>query len=132
MSIVMEPIGIVETEAEKVPRHWTVSDLEGRLVIDEKYREGLRDIKPGQKIVVLFYFDRSAPFTADLLVQTPPHHRDRLGVFSICSPRRPNPIGLSVLEVLSVEETVVNVKGIDMYDRTPILDIKPFIMDRGE
>lgn len=132
MSIVMEPIGIVETEAEKVPRHWTVSDLEGRLVIDEKYREGLRDIKPGQKIIVLFYFDRSTPFTPDFLVQTPPHRQERLGVFSICSPRRPNPIGLSVLEVLKVEGTVVNVKGIDMYNRTPILDIKPFVIERDE
>jgi tRNA-Thr(GGU) m(6)t(6)A37 methyltransferase TsaA len=128
----MEPIGIVETEAEKVPRHWTVSDLEGRLVIDEKYREGLRDIKPGQKIIVLFYFDRSTPFTPDFLVQTPPHRQERLGVFSICSPRRPNPIGLSVLEVLKVEGTVVNVKGIDMYNRTPILDIKPFVIERDE
>jgi len=132
MSIVMEPIGMLRTEVEKVPRHWTVSELEGKLVIDEKYREGLRDIKPGQKIIVLFYFDRSTPFTPDFLVQTPPHRRERLGVFSICSPNRPNPIGLSVLEVLKVEGLVVHVKGIDMYDRTPILDIKPFIMDRED
>jgi len=132
MSIVMEPIGMLRTEVEKVPRHWTVSELEGKLVIDEKYREGLRDIKPGQKIIVLFYFDRSTPFAPDFLVQTPPHRRERLGVFSICSPNRPNPIGLSVLEVLKVEGLVVHVKGIDMYDRTPILDIKPFIMDRED
>jgi len=127
MSIVMEPIGVVRTAAGKVPRHYTVSDVEGSLVIEEKYREGLRDIKPGQKIVVLFCFDKSAPFTSDLLVQTPPHRNEALGVFSICSPRRPNPIGLSVLEVLAVEGTTLQVKGIDMYDGTPILDIKPFI-----
>ena len=131
MSIIMEPIGAVKTEAEKVPRHWTVSDLEGKLVIDEKYREGLRDIKTGQRIIVIFYFDRSAPFTPEYLMQTPPHRQENLGVFSICSPNRPNPIGLSVLEVLKVKGTVVHVKGIDMYDNTPILDIKPFITPEG-
>ncbi len=125
MPIVMEPIGVVRTEAEKVPRHWSVSDLEGKLVIDTRYEEGLRDIKPGQRIIVLFYFDRSAAFSSELLVQTPPHRNEALGVFSICSPRRPNPIGLSVLEVLKVDGPVIHVKGIDMYDGTPILDIKP-------
>jgi len=50
--IAMEPIGVVRTEAVKMPRHWTVSDVEGRLVIDDRYRERLRDIKPGQKPVV--------------------------------------------------------------------------------
>lgn len=132
MSIVMEPIGVVRTTAEKVPRHYTVSDIEGSLMILEKYREGLRDIKPGQKIVVLFCFDKSQPFSPDLLVQTPPHRNEALGVFSICSPRRPNPIGLSVLEVLSVEGSTVHVKGIDMYDGTPILDLKPFITPEAQ
>ena len=130
MAIVMEPIGVVRTKATSVPRHWTVSDVEGSLVVDEKYLKGLKDIQPGQQIVVLFYFDRSPSFTPNLLVQTPPHRQERLGVFSICSPIRPNPIGLSVLQVLKVEGCIVQVKGIDMYDRTPILDIKPYVQDQ--
>lgn len=129
MRIIMEPIGVVRTQAEKVPRHWTVSDLEGRLLVHEEYREGLRDIKPAQKIVVIFYFDRSPAFSPELLVQTPPHRQEAMGVFSICSPHRPNPIGLSVLEVLHVEGSVLHVKGIDMYDGTPILDIKPLVLE---
>lgn len=131
MSIVMEPIGVVRTAAEKVPRHWTVSELEGELVIDEKYRQGLKDIQSGQEIIVLFYFDRSPGFTPELLVQIPPHRQEQIGVFSICSPRRPNPIGLSVLEVLKVEGAVLHVKGVDMYDGTPILDIKPVVTKDG-
>ncbi len=126
--IVMEPIGVVRTEAVKVPRHWTVSDVEGRLVIEERYREGLRDIKPGQKIVVLFHFDKSPTFSPDMLVQTPPHRREEIGVFSICSPRRPNPIGLSIVGVLNVDGSVIHVRGIDMLDGTPILDIKPHVL----
>ena len=51
-----------------------------------------------------------------------------MGVFSICSPRRPNPIGLSVLEVLARDQNVLRVRGMDMLDGTPILDIKPFVV----
>lgn len=125
----MEPIGTVHTTATKLPRHWTVSDVEGTLVIDDPYREGLKDIQPGQDIIVLFHFHKSPPFSPEFLSQTPPHGREKLGVFSICSPRRPNPIGLSVVEVLRVDGTVIHVRGLDMIDGTPILDIKPKILD---
>ncbi len=130
MIIKMEPIGFVHPDTDKVPRHWSISDVKGRLVIDEKYREGLKDIKAGQRIVVIFNFHKSPAFTSDLLYQTPPNRKEKMGVFSICSPKRPNPIGMSVLEVLSVNGTVIHVKGLDMVDGTPILDIKPHIEDK--
>jgi tRNA-Thr(GGU) m(6)t(6)A37 methyltransferase TsaA len=120
-------IGRVETGAREVPRHWSRSDVEGRLVIDKKYQNGLTDIKPGQRIVVIFYFHRSPVFSPDFLKQKPPHDTKTKGVFSICSPVRPNPLGLSVLEVLSIKDNQIAVKGIDMIDGTPILDIKPHI-----
>jgi tRNA-Thr(GGU) m(6)t(6)A37 methyltransferase TsaA len=127
MKIECEPIGFVRTAVEKVPRHWTVSEAEGAIVVNEAYREGLKDIKAGQRIVVLFYFHESPRFTSEFLVQKPPHHNERLGVFSICSPIRPNPIGMSVVEVLSVEGFVIRIKGLDMRDGTPVLDIKPAV-----
>jgi tRNA-Thr(GGU) m(6)t(6)A37 methyltransferase TsaA len=126
MHINLKPIGFVQTDVEKVPRHWTVSDVEGKLVIDEAYLKGLRDIEAGQRIVVIFHFHQSPPFSSDLLIQKPPNREERLGVFSICSPIRPNPIGMSVLEVLGVEENVIQVRRLDMIDGTPILDIKPY------
>ncbi|GAB6907526.1 conserved hypothetical protein [Desulfosarcina cetonica] len=131
MPINLEPIGTAHTEADSLPRHWTVSDVEGTLVIDPQYTEGLADVIAGQKIVVLFHFHKSAPFTPELLKQTPPHRNQTSGVFSICSPRRPNPIGLSVLTVLGRDKNVLRVKGVDMLDGTPILDIKPFITDES-
>ena len=73
MSVTMEPIGFVQTAAQKVPRHWSVSDVEGVLIIDEKYLQGLRDVKAGQRIVVIFHFHRSQKFTSSFLIQTPPH-----------------------------------------------------------
>ena len=98
------PIGHVRHDHDAVPRHWTISDLEGVLDIDETYRAGLRDIETGQRIIVLFEFDRSEPFVpTEHLLQTPPHRDHDRGLFSICSPLRPNPIGLSVVEVIGID-----------------------------
>ena len=132
MSIEMKPIGFVHTDAKTIPRHWTDSELEGALAIDERYLEGLKDIKPRQRIVVIFHFHQSPAFDASYLTRTPPHRKKRLGVFSICSPVRPNPIGMSVLEVIGVKDNVIYVKGLDMLDGTPVLDIKPCILDKHD
>lgn len=130
MTVTMEPIGVVRTEATTLPRHWSLSDETGTLEIDPEYAQGLKDISVGQDIVVLFHFHKSSAFRPDFLVQRPPHKDRAMGVFSICSPRRPNPIGLSVLQVTGVEGTSIHVRGLDMLDGTPILDIKPHIVDR--
>jgi tRNA-Thr(GGU) m(6)t(6)A37 methyltransferase TsaA len=127
MSIEMEPIGYVSTHVKEVPRSWSVSDVEGSLVIDEIYLEGLRDIKPGQRIYVIFHFHLSPKFTSQFMRIKPPIRDKKVGVFSTHSPFRPNPIGLSTVEVLGVDGNVVRVKGLDMVDKTPILDIKPEI-----
>ena len=129
MSIELKPIGFVHAEANEVPRHWSVSDVEGTLVINDEYREGLKDIEPGQRIVVIFDFHRSPEFSSRFLRQTPPHRRKEVGVFSTCSPVRPNPIGISVLEMRRIEGSIISVKRLDMLEGTPILDIKPYIED---
>ncbi len=123
---VFKPIGYVRTDTQEIPRHWSYSEVEGELVIFPEYEKGLKDIKPGDRIVVLFVFHKSPEFEEKYLIQKPPHRNEYLGVFSTCSPRRPNPIGLSVLDVLEVKGNVIRVKRIDMFDGTPILDIKPF------
>lgn len=125
VKIEFKPIGFVKTDVSTVPRHWTISDVEGMIIIDRMYTEGLKDIKIGENIIVIFHFHQSREFDLRHLVQTPPHSNERLGVFSTCSPIRPNPIGMSVVEVLDIIENVIHVKGLDMLDGTPILDIKP-------
>ncbi len=131
MTIQMNPIGYVrhpETDAPaEIPRHWSISSLEGYLDIDARYIEGLKDIKAGDQIVVLFHFHQSPAFVTRHLIQSPPHHGNPTGVFSTCSPVRPNPIGLSVLEVLDISRNVIHVMGLDMRDGTPVLDIKPHV-----
>ena len=127
MSIELKPIGFVRTDVQELPRHWSVSEVEGTLIIGEEYSEGLRDIRAGQSIVVIFHFHRSSGFSPELLRQTSGQTGRETGVFSICSPVRPNPIGMSVLEVLRVRGASVDIKRLDMLDGTPILDIKPHV-----
>ena len=119
-------IGYVKTSTIFIPRHWSYSDVEGEIIINPEYKEGLKDIKPGDKIVVLFCFHKSPPFSRNKLIQKPPHKEKPTGVFNTCSPIRPNPIGLSVLDVLEVKDNIIKVKRIDMFDGTPIFDIKPY------
>lgn len=132
MAIKLKPIGFVRTDVEKIPRHWSVSDVEGALVIDEQYLEGLDGIEPGQCIVVIFNFHRSPEFSRRFIRQTPPHSGKETGVFSTCSPIRPNPVGMSVLEVMEVEGPTVHVKRLDILDGTPVLDIKPHIEEEQD
>jgi tRNA-Thr(GGU) m(6)t(6)A37 methyltransferase TsaA len=127
MSIELRPIGFVRTDAPELPRHWSVSDVEGTLVIDEEYSEGLRDIEADQLIVVIFTFHRSPGFSPELIRQTSGQTGRETGVFSTCSPIRPNPIGMSVVEVLGIRDANIDVRRLDMLDGTPILDIKPHI-----
>lgn len=125
LKIEFKPIGFVKTDIQTVPRHWTVSDVKGEIIIDDTYTQGLRDIKVNDDIIVIFYFHKSPGFSESHLIQKPPHKEEKLGVFSTCSPIRPNPIGMSVLKVLNIKKNVIQVKGLDMIDGTPILDIKP-------
>lgn len=126
MKLELAPIGVVRTAATDLPRHCSVSDVEGRLVVDERYVDGLRDVEPGQLLAVIFWFHESPPFGAGHLRQTPPTATEPRGIFSTCSPIRPNPLGHSVVEVLGVDGREVSVRGIDMRDGTPILDLKPY------
>jgi tRNA-Thr(GGU) m(6)t(6)A37 methyltransferase TsaA len=93
--------------------------------IDEAWRQGIADLRPGDAIVVLTWFDRAR---RDLVVQAPRHRPNSAGVFSIRSPVRPNPIGLHVVRLLSVDLAGgrLEVDALDCLDRTPVLDLKPW------
>lgn len=129
MGVEFRTIGFVRTDAEELPRHWSVSDVEGTLVLDDEYSQGLRDFEAGQLIVVIFHFHRSPKFSPEFLRQTSGHTGRETGVFSTCSPVRPNPVGMSVVEVGGIRDTTIAVRGLDMVDGTPILDIKPHVED---
>ena len=118
------PIGFVESEADKSTPLDAWPSLESRIVLEAAMTQGLEGLEPGEEILVLFWFDRSQGFD---LRQHPKGDtaRPKRGVFTLRSPHRPNPIGVSQVQVLAVEGNVLHVRGLDAYDGTPILDIKP-------
>jgi len=120
------PIGVMrcglKTTAE-TPAFYDESSEIGTLEIFAPYREAMEGLEAGQKIVVLFWLHKAQ---RDLLKVYPRGDRSRglRGVFTTRSPMRPNPIALSELTVLSVQEDHIEVSGVDVLDGTPILDIK--------
>ncbi len=89
-----------------------------------EFEPGLTDIEGFSHLIVIWEFDRSERFE---LLGTPPSDNRPHGVFATRSPRRPNPIGLTTVELLHREGVDLQVRGVDMLDGTPILDIKPYL-----
>jgi tRNA-Thr(GGU) m(6)t(6)A37 methyltransferase TsaA len=101
---------------------------EGALKILPEFELGLTDIEGFSHLIVIWEFDRSQEFALlGALIGTPPSDDRPHGVFATRSPRRPNPIGLTVVELLRREGPDLHVRGLDMLNGTPILDIKPYL-----
>ena len=99
-------------------------DAEGVLEVLPEYEIGLTDIEGFSHLFVIWAFDRVHGFD---LMGAPPTDSRPHGVFATRSPRRPNPIGLTVVELLRREGCSLHVRGVDMLDGTPVLDIKPYL-----
>lgn len=99
-------------------------DAEGVLEILPEFAAGLQDIEGFSHLFVIWCFDRSEGF--ELVGAGPAHDRPH-GVFATRSPRRPNPIALTVVELLRRDGNKLYVRGVDMLNGTPILDIKPYM-----
>ena len=123
-----KPIGTVSSpykNTSEIPKGFGVKhEAEGILNIHPEFELGLTDIEGFSHLFVLWEFDRSQGFD---LLGTPPIDNRPHGVFATRSPRRPNPIGLTVVELLRRAGVELHVRGLDMLDGTPILDIKPYL-----
>jgi tRNA (adenine37-N6)-methyltransferase len=97
---------------------------EGIIEVLPEFQPGLMDIEGFSHLYVLWVFDRAQGFE---LLASPPSDNRLHGVFATRSPLRPNPIGLSVVELLARRENQLQVRGVDMLDGTPVLDIKPYL-----
>jgi tRNA-Thr(GGU) m(6)t(6)A37 methyltransferase TsaA len=124
----MQPIGYVRSpykDTREIPKGLGAKqEAEGFLEIRAEFEPGLTDIEGFSHLIVIWVFDRSGAFD---LVGTPPSDDRPHGVFATRSPRRPNPIGLTVVELLCRDGAVLRVRGIDMLEGTPVLDIKPYL-----
>jgi tRNA (adenine37-N6)-methyltransferase len=122
------PIGFVSSpykDTSQIPKGLGAQhEAEGVLKILPEYEAGLTDIEGLSHLFVIWEFDRAQGFD---LVGTPPCDNQPHGVFATRSPRRPNPIGLTVVELVRRDGADLHVRGVDMLDGTPILDIKPYL-----
>ncbi|HEY1648375.1 MAG TPA: tRNA (N6-threonylcarbamoyladenosine(37)-N6)-methyltransferase TrmO [Terracidiphilus sp.] len=123
------PIAYVRTpytETSAIPKGLGAKhDADGVIEFLREFEAGLADIEGFSHLFVLWVFDRSEDF--DLTARPPSDGSRPHGVFATRSPRRPNPIGLTVVELLRREGTSLHVRGVDMLDGTPVLDIKPYM-----
>jgi tRNA-Thr(GGU) m(6)t(6)A37 methyltransferase TsaA len=126
----LEPIGVVRspfTEKMQAPRQPGVpQSADGRveLFAGRDFEHALEDLTTFRYIWIIFWFDRAEGWRPKVL---PPRSEKRRGVFATRSPHRPNPIGMSLVELAGVEGLVLSVKGLDLLEGTPVLDIKPYI-----
>ena len=129
----MRPIGTVRspyTDRTQVPKGpGAKHDAEGVLEIGDEFEAGLTDIEGFSHLYVLWVFHQAQGF--DLLA-TPPTDDRPHGVFTTRSPLRPNPIGLTVVRLIRREGPRLLVRGLDMLDGTPVLDIKPYLSNVPE
>jgi tRNA-Thr(GGU) m(6)t(6)A37 methyltransferase TsaA len=127
-TISITPIGVIRTPfttLEDMPIQPTgARDVLGEIQLDEKYAEGLRDLDGFSHIHLLYHFHRSTGY--DLTV-VPFMDKVPRGLFATRAPKRPCMIGMSVVRLEAVDGTVLSVRGIDVLDGTPLLDIKPFV-----
>ena len=129
-SWVLEPIGVVRTpfgDRQAAPRQAALEqDVPARieLIASADFEHALEDLERWSHIWVLYWFHQNRDWRPKV---TPPRSLEKRGLFATRSPHRPNPIGLSAVALERVEGCTVHIRGADMIDGTPVLDIKPYV-----
>jgi tRNA-Thr(GGU) m(6)t(6)A37 methyltransferase TsaA len=119
-------IGRIHTpwkERKDCPKNARGSDAVCAIELDPRWGQGLKDLETCSHLVLLYWMDRSP---RNLVLQVPGQYRVQRGTFALRSPARPNPIAMSVVQLLRIEANRLSVIGLDCLDGTPLLDIKPY------
>ena len=128
-NITFKAIGIVHNEfteptSAQGASGTEIKDSESRIVLNPDLVEGLLGLEPGDQLMIISHFHLSEGFDLHQHPRGDPSRAKR-GVFALRSPRRPNPIGVTVVELLGIKGNVLRVWGLDAIDGTPVLDLKP-------
>ncbi len=128
MVLVVNPIGVIHTpftNLEGMPIQPTgAAGVKGTVEVFEKYCPGLKDLEGFSHIILMYYFHGSSGFNLSVIPFLDLQPR---GLFATRAPKRPNPIGLSVVQLDKIENGVLYVQNVDILDSTPLLDIKPYV-----
>jgi tRNA-Thr(GGU) m(6)t(6)A37 methyltransferase TsaA len=129
-TFILKNIGIIRTpfkNKSEAPKQGTFEpESEGKIELFEAYREGLKDLEKFSHAILIFYFHKVEEMK---LTGIPPMDNEERGIFAIRGPQRPNHLGLTVVRIKEIKGTEIFIKGVDMLDKTPLLDIKPYIRD---
>jgi len=130
IEIQLEQIGVIKTPYENNAPYQPIDDDSGefRIVINDRYAAGLVDLSSFQYIYIIYYIDR-LPDSLSMTVTPSWAPGIKVGLFSSRSPNRPNPIGISIVKIKKIVDNEIFTSGLDVFDNTPLLDIKPYIKD---
>jgi tRNA-Thr(GGU) m(6)t(6)A37 methyltransferase TsaA len=122
-TLAFAPIGYVENDFDAPTTPETIAAAESRVIVGPEFVEGLTGLEAGQRVMIVFCFHLVQSYA---LLQHPrgDRYRPKRGVFALHTPYRPNPIGVTMVDLLSVEGNVLRVRGLDALNGTPVLDIK--------
>ena len=130
MKIELNPIGIIHTPfktVENMPiQPSAAKDITGTIEIFPEYAEGLSDLDGFSHIYIIFHLHKTRGHKLKVVPFLDTVER---GIFATRSPARPNAVGLSVAELVSVKKNILEIRGVDMLDGSPVIDIKPFVPD---
>jgi tRNA-Thr(GGU) m(6)t(6)A37 methyltransferase TsaA len=128
--IIYKPIGIIHSgfqAKESMPIQTAFAKgTKGYIEIFDEYVDGLKDLDQFSHLILIYHFHLSKGY--DLTAKPFLGDTER-GIFAIRGPRRPNPIGISVVRLESIERNILHISEVDIIDGTPLLDIKPYIPD---
>ena len=124
------PIGVIHTP-HKTPEGSPIQPqgavgVEGKVEVYPEYVKGLSDLQGFSHIYLIYHFHLAKPFSLQVkpFLDDKPH-----GLFATRAPARPNPIGISIVELVNIENHMLQIRDIDVVDQTPLLDIKPYVPD---
>ena len=127
-NIVYRPIGIIHTpfrELENMPIQPSgAAGICGTVDLYPEFAEGLKDLDGFSHLILLYRFHESRGYS---LTVTPFLDSETRGVFATRAPKRPNPIGLSIVRLVRIQGSTLDIENVDILDRTPLLDIKPYV-----
>jgi tRNA-Thr(GGU) m(6)t(6)A37 methyltransferase TsaA len=129
-SICYQPIGVIHSPFQDpvgMPiQSVAAQGIAGRIELDPAYREGMQDIAGFSHLILLYHLHlmRNPGLTVVPFLDDQPH-----GVFATRSPKRPNPIGLSIVRLVGIQDSTLFIEDMDIVDGTPLLDIKPYVPD---
>ena len=128
MKIELDSIGTIYSEFENIggmPIQPTgAKGIKGKIVLKKKYQKGLKDLEKFSHINLIYLLHKVEGYNLEV---KPFMDNNTHGIFATRSPKRPNPIGSSVVKLEKIEENVLHISNIDILNKTPVIDIKPYV-----